>query len=121
MTFNYILLNYKKKKFNLKVRKLKFFGRFIGLMFSKKKNAEALLFDFEKPVNTAIHSWFVFFPFIAVWIDDKNKIFEVKLVKPFFLPISPKRKFVKLVEIPVNKRHNSILKLFFSNLLGKSR
>ncbi len=81
------------------------FNKFRGLMFCRKKNARALLFDFEKSVKLNIHSFFVFFPFVAVWLDDKNKIIEIKIVRPFTVAVNPKKPYQKLVEIPMNRSY----------------
>jgi uncharacterized membrane protein (UPF0127 family) len=71
-----------------------------GLMFKKRKKAEPLLFKFRKQTRMAIHSYFVFFPFTAVWYN-KNKIIEVKKVNPFTFNIRPKKYFTQLLEIPI--------------------
>ena len=63
MKFNF---NYQKRNIELDLRVFNWIGRFFGLMFTLRKNAKALLFDFKKPVKIPIHSWFVFFPFVAV-------------------------------------------------------
>ena len=95
----------------LHVRSVSLLERVWGLMFKLKENAESLLFEFEKPTETSIHSLFVFFPFVAVWLDKKNKVIDVKRVKPFTLSVSPKRPFSKLIEIPINKRYSNITKI----------
>lgn len=99
------------KKINLEVSVCNFFNVFRGLMFRKKKNARALLFEFNKKTNLAIHSYFVFFNFYAVWLDDKNKIIEIKKIKPFQFDICPKEKFSKLVEIPICDYYSKIVQL----------
>jgi len=105
-------LKHKNKKFELNVKVCNFFQRFSGLMFRRRENAPALLlFDFEKPVRMKIHSWFVFFPFLAVWLDGKNKVLEIKKVKPFRFVIFPKKSFNKLVEIPCSQKYYNIVKL----------
>ncbi len=86
------------------------FEKFTGLMFSSKENSRALLFKFEKPTRLAIHSLFVFFDFLAIWLDKKNKIVDMKIVKPFRLSVKPKKSFSKLVEIPINKKYEKIVK-----------
>ncbi|MFH1365099.1 MAG: hypothetical protein ABIH28_00755, partial [archaeon] len=58
----------KNKKINIEVVRCNFFQMFRGLMFTRKEKARVLLFDFKKPVKIAIHSYFVFFPFLAVWL-----------------------------------------------------
>ena len=106
-----INLKFQKKCLSIKAKKCNFFQMFRGLMFRRKENAPVLLlFDFNKPRRQAIHSWFVFFPFFAVWLDDKNEIIEIKKVKPWKFCVFPKQKFCKLIEIPINKRYKKIMK-----------
>ena len=97
------------------VEKVSEFGKFMGLMFRRKEKARALLFVFDKPIRMAIHSFYVFFPFVAVWLDDKNRIMEKQLVKPFRLYIKPKKRFYKLLEVPINKKYRRKI----LNLVGK--
>ena len=106
-------LKYKGKKINLQVKKLGVFGRFIGLMFSRRENARALLFDFKKPTRTPIHSFFVFYPFIAVWLNKNWKIQELRVVNPFLPCIKPKKPFCRLVEIPLNSQYQKVLEHLF--------
>ncbi len=110
-----IKFKYKNRGFEINVKKCNAFMRFKGLMFSRRKNAEALLFDFKKPVKMAIHSFFVFFPFVAVWLDEQDEVIEKKVIYPFRPFILPKKEFSKLIEIPINKKYNSVVK----NLLEK--
>lgn len=70
MKFNF---RYKNKKIRINVKVCSEFNKFLGLMFVRRKRAKALLFDFEKPTKISIHSWFVFFPFVAIWLDDKKQ------------------------------------------------
>ena len=99
-------LTFKGKKRNLEVFKVPFWKEGIGLMFQRREKARALLFEFKKPVSFKIHSFFVFFPFFAIWLNSENKIIGSELVKPFKFGISPSEKFVKLIEIPINKTYN---------------
>jgi uncharacterized membrane protein (UPF0127 family) len=110
------ILRYKNKKFGVEnIKRIKSrWGMAWGLMF-KPENTNALLFEFEKPTRMGIHSFFVFFPFIAVWLDDKNKIVEQKIVQPFTPSIKPAREFVKLLEIPLNNNYSTAIKI----LVGK--
>lgn len=80
-----------------------------GLMFCGRES-ENLLFDM--PGRWEIHSIFVFFPFLAVWVDEKGKVVDKRLVKPFTLRVKPRRKFAKLIEIPVNRRNSKIIRFF---------
>ena len=86
-----------------------------GLMFARKKNAKILLFDLGKKCREPINSFFVFFPFIAVWLDGKNVI-DVKIVKPFLPFVRPKKSFDKLIEIPLNGKYSKELNF----LVGKT-
>ncbi len=103
-----IKFKHKDKTFSLDVKKAKIYG--MGLMF-KTKNTKSLLFEFEKPTELSITSLFVFFPFVAVWLDKNNKIIEVRKIRSFTLAVSPKKSFSKLVEIPANKYNKKIIKL----------
>jgi uncharacterized membrane protein (UPF0127 family) len=105
-----IYLVSKKKKFELIVVVCNWFNKFRGLMFRRRESARALLFDFEKDVKLNIHSFFVFFSFVAVWLDNENKIIELKIVRPWNLFIFPKKKFMKLVEIPMNNKYFEIVR-----------
>lgn len=104
-------INYKNKKIDVSVRKVSFVGRFTGLMF-RSKNTDNLLFDFGKEIKIAIHSVFVFFRFLAVWLDEENNVLELKIVHPFKLYICPKKSFFRFVEIPINNRNKKIIEFF---------
>lgn len=104
--------NFKGKRINLIVKVCRGFNVFKGLMFSKKENAEALIFEFRKSTRQGIHSLFVFYDFIAIWLDDKNKIVEVRRVKPFEFFVRPKKNFRKLVEVPINRRYDFVVGVF---------
>lgn len=93
------------------VKKVKEFWKFWGLMFCRREKAQPLLFEFKKPTKMKIHSCFVFFPFVAIWLDAKNKILALKSVKPFILNIGIKKAYSKLLEIPINKRNKQLLQL----------
>jgi len=112
-----IKLNFNKKNIKINLKVCNWFETFWGLMFSKKEKAQALLFNFEKPVRLRIHSLFVFFPFVALWLDRKDNIIGKKIIKPFRLSIFPKKSFCKLIEIPINKKYISVIKL----LVGDSK
>jgi len=107
-----ILIGYKKKKIKVLARNCNLFEKAIGLMFSNKEKAEILLFDFDKKQSIKIHSFFVFYDFLAVWLDEKNKIVDLKKVSPFCFCVSPKKACFKLVEIPINSKNKKILSKF---------
>lgn len=109
-----IIIKFKKKKFSLDAKVCNWFEKFSGLMFSQREKAEALLFEFKNPTKIKIHSLFVFFPFVAVWLNDKNKIVDLKTVKPFTFSFSSSRRFTKLLEIPISKKYKEICNLLVS-------
>ena len=98
------------------VKKLSEFQKGIGLMFHRREKCPAMLFEFTHPETMLIHSLFVFFKFGAVWLDDKNRIVDKKLVKPFRLSISSGKPFYKLLEIPLNKYYEKEIKILFKNM-----
>lgn len=104
-----MLIKY-KRKVNVDVIKYGSIRRFVGLMFSRREKARALLFEFKKR-KLSLHSMFVFFPFVAFWLDNNNKVLQVKEIKPFRFCILCKKDFSKIVEIPINKRYKKILNL----------
>jgi uncharacterized membrane protein (UPF0127 family) len=104
-----IILNFGKRKISFEAQPVSEFGKFSGLMFSRKEKANILLFKFSKPVRLAIHSFFVFFPFIAIWRDHEGKIIEIKKIRPFSPHVCPSKKFSSFVEIPINKRNREIV------------
>lgn len=109
--FEKISFNYKGKEIILEVKRCGFFGRFRGLMFRNLKDSRALLFDFERLVRFSIHSLFVRFPFVVIWLDENGKVVRIKKVDKNIFDLRPDKKFVKLIEIPVKEEYSSILKL----------
>ena len=110
-----VIIKNKSKRIKIRnVKKLSEFGKATGLMFHCREKCPAMLFEFKKSTRMSIHSLFVFFPFAAVWTDDKNNIIDKKIVNPFRLSISCKKPFYNLVEIPLNKNYykeiNSLFK-----------
>ena len=98
-----------KKKIDIEVKKVGFFGKIIGLMFHTKETKNLF---FGKSRGMALHSWFVFFDFLVLWTDDKNKVVEWEIVKPFRNFVKSGRKFENIVEIPVNSRNERIIDFF---------
>lgn len=103
-----IYFNSDKKNLKVNVRKCGYFNP--GLMF-RTKNTSPCLFEFKKPVKFKITSLFVFFDFIAVWMDKNNKIIEIKKIKPFTWSRTAKKSFFKILEIPVSLKYKRALKL----------
>ncbi|HPD82162.1 MAG TPA: DUF192 domain-containing protein [Candidatus Pacearchaeota archaeon] len=106
-----ISLYYNSKKIKVQnVKKVREFEKITGLMFHRREKCPAMLFEFIHPTNMRIHSLFVFFPFLAVWLDDKNTIVDLKKIKPFELSAKSNKQFYKLLEIPINKKYSNQIK-----------
>ena len=107
-----VKLEFEGKKIELEVDKVEGIKKFIGLMFNKK--GKALLFEFSKPTQQPIHSFFC--PhFLAVWLNEDNKVLEYRKITPNKLSIKPKKMFTKLLEIPLNEKYSELIKLFLEN------
>jgi len=91
-----IAIKKRDKKIDLKVEKA---NKLKGLMF--RRNNQAILFEFNKPTRQAIHSFFCK-PFLAVWLDKDEEILETKIIKTWKFSIKPRKKFSKLIEIPLS-------------------
>lgn len=76
------------------------FSRARGLMFRQKGYNIPLLFPFGKDGIYPIHSFFCR-DFIGVWLR-KNKIVDIKLVRPWKVSVTGQGKFDELLEIPLN-------------------
>ncbi len=76
---------------------------FRGLMFSKKKNV-LLTVPYESKSHAAIHSFFVFFPFYAIFLDSNKEVVDFKKMKPFQI-YSPKKSAKYILELCENVRH----------------
>lgn len=108
-----IIVKYKKNIFRIRVKRLNFFQKGIGLAFKlKKDNVSNLLFSFNKDKNIALTSYFVFFPFLVLWLDKDNSVNEYRVVKPFQIKITSSKPFRSIIEIPLSKKNESITKFF---------
>lgn len=106
---------FKNKEFKIDVKKVGYIGKFTGLML-KSSGTDNLLFEFKKDVGLSIHSLFVFFSFLAVWVDENNKVVDFKLVKPFRFSVKSKKEFRRLIEIPVNRKNDKLISYFVGEL-----
>ncbi len=80
-----------------------FFKNMRGLMFSKKKNI-LLEVPYESKHQAAIHSFFVFFPFYAIFLNSKKEVVDFKKMKPFRI-YRPKKPAKYVLEVCNNVRH----------------
>ena len=106
-----MIIKYKSKKIEIPARKVSFIGKITGLMF-RTKNTGNLLFEFSGKTRMKIHSFFVFFDFLAIWLDDKNNVIESRKIHPFTPSSSPNREFSKLIEAPFNDKNAKITDFF---------
>ena len=97
------------------IRRVGNFGKFFGLMF-RSSGTDNLLFEFRKRDSYPIHSFFVFFLFLAVWLSG-DEVVGCEIVKPFRFSVVPDKKFDKLVEIPLSGKNKKIVEFF----VGKKR
>jgi len=84
-----------------------FLKRFMGLMFSRKKDFNyALVFPLgkESRERAAIHMLFVFFAIDVAFLDSGKKVVDVvKGLKPFTFIYVPKKAASYVVELPPGK------------------
>ena len=84
------------------------FGKGKGLMFSDAEDANAMLFEFNSDTRRSITSLFCP-PFLAIWLNENNKILEYKVVSPGKLMIKPRKYFRRLIEIPLNNKYSPVV------------
>jgi hypothetical protein len=82
------------------MKKVKGLEKYLGLMFLPRKKAGAIEIEFKKEVSVPIHSWFVFFDFMAYWYDAKGNMIQSRLIKPFQKNITCPQKFKRIIEVP---------------------
>ena len=98
----------------LNVKKTSFFTQFIGLMFSRRRTP-IRLFSYSSDRRVPIHSWFVFYNFLIVWLDHRNRVIEWRVVKPFTSCVLPKKKCCAFLEIPLDDKYNGEIKFVVGN------
>ncbi|PIO08458.1 hypothetical protein COU59_01585 [Candidatus Pacearchaeota archaeon CG10_big_fil_rev_8_21_14_0_10_34_12] len=104
-----VVINHKGKKINIPAKKVSFFST--GLIF-RTKNTKNLWFRNLPKGNFSLTSLFVFFPFLVLWLDEKNNVIDTRIAGPFKLSIKTKRIFSSIIEIPLNKRNIKIINFF---------
>jgi len=86
-------------------------SRALGIMF-RRRLGRPLVFIFPSSSSTsrtAIHSFFVFFPFLAVFLNERKKVVELAVVRPWTFLYEPKRPARYLIECGTElKRHISV-------------
>lgn len=102
---------YKGKKFEADFKKASLINKAVGLMF-KGKNTKNLFFSFPKDKNYSLHSFFVFFDFLILWLDENNNVIDFYSAKPFEFHISSEKRYRKILEIPFNSENKNIIDFF---------
>lgn len=113
-----MIIHYKNKKIEVQARKISSVEKITGLMFETRET-ENLLFEFSKETKMKIHSYFVFFNFLAIWLDEKNNIVDFKIVRPFAFSVSPKKPFFRMLELPFNNKNAKIINFFVENVSSR--
>jgi uncharacterized membrane protein (UPF0127 family) len=106
---------YKDKEFIVEARECSFFRKGTGLMF-RPRNTDNLVFSFNKETRRPFTGLFCFFPFLIIWLDKRNKVLSIKLVKPFESGLPSKKPFKKVLELPLNRKNKRIIQY----LVGKA-
>jgi len=76
-------------------------ARLRGLMFRRDLPVDGLLFVFpawrRHPRAVGIHTFFVFFPFAAVWLDEEGRVVHAVEARPFraYAPLDPARYLIE--------------------------
>jgi uncharacterized protein len=76
-------------------------ARLRGLMFRRDLPVDGLLFVFpawrRHPRAVGIHTFFVFFPFAAIWLDEEGRIVHAVEARPFraYAPPRPARYLIE--------------------------
>lgn len=106
-------VRFRKKIIDIDVKHTGFIRRGTGLTF-RTRNTSNLLFEFGKEVSWQgnLTSYFVFFPFLTLWLDKKNNVIDYRVIKPFIMTIRQKKKFFRIVEMPINKKNEALLVRF---------
>lgn len=82
------------------------FSKTFGLMFrSRLASADGILLVARKEsvAHTSIHSFFVFFPFDAIWMNEEKKIVDMKRVYPFRAFVYPRAPAKYVLELAVGQ------------------
>ncbi|MBT4258257.1 hypothetical protein HOD88_03695 [archaeon] len=110
-----------KENILLNVRKQSFFDMGRGLLFYPREKAPALIFYSSHPKLDAIHSCFLFFDFLAIWLDKNNNVLEIRKIRPWQIHSNHDGDWKKLIEIPISKRYDDKIKLLVGGAKGLNR
>ena len=104
---------YNKNSFTTSAREVSGVSKVLGLMF-RLSCTDNLIFDFAERKRVSFHSLFVFFPFLIIWLDEKNRVVDARIVSPFRLRVLPRGNltFSKVLELPLNSCNERIFRFF---------
>jgi len=83
-----------------------FFGRLRGLMFEHRSDfnyALVMPLSQDSRIRASIHMLFVFFPIAVFFVDEKKRVVDKALLKPFALNYTPKKPCRYIIELPQEK------------------
>ena len=90
------------KRVNLGIPGKKSIFSNFGLMF-RKKPQHNILFEFREDVQHRITSYFVYEPFLAIFLDQDNVVIDCRVIHPWVLGYKPCVKYRKVLEVPLFK------------------
>jgi hypothetical protein len=105
------------KKIDFEADECKGIWKILGLMFRKQATAKTLIFNFKTPKRRSIHSLFCPY-FLAIWLL-KGKIVDYRFVKKNQLSVKPSSIFDTLIEVPLNRKNENIIKHFRQGKIGQ--
>ena len=104
-----VLIHHKGKRISIPAKKVSLFST--GLIFRTKKT-ENIMFENLPEGNFALTSYFVFFPFLVLWLNNGKKVVDFRIARPFELSMKTNKKAHSLLEIPINKKNKKIIEFF---------
>jgi len=116
-----VSFSFDKKEVKLKVRLVPFWYEGFGLMFTKLNTAKSLLFSYKFSSRMTIFSSFIPYEFLAVWVNSRNKIVGMRIVKRGESGIEPGVKFNRLIEIPLSKKFSLVTSFLLKNISNFSK
>lgn len=99
------------KSVSIRAREVGFLRKGVGLMF-RTSSTENLFFSFRRKTKRAFTGLFVFFPFLILWLDERYKVVDVALVRPFTRTIYPQKPYRNVIELPLNKKNSDLIRFF---------
>ncbi|MEM3074643.1 MAG: hypothetical protein QW727_01740 [Candidatus Pacearchaeota archaeon] len=111
-----MIIKFKNKFIKIKnIQEARGFNIFRGLMFRRKNKSPVFLFNSK----SSLHSFFVFFPFLVLWLDKKNNVADFKIVYPFLPYINTKKEYKRILEIPISKKNYNLVKIIVEERFKK--